>query len=122
MPNPVVAEPMGGGVTMSSKSQAQTLSRVIMTSPPNAKASKAPIALVKKHKVTRVKIVGLPVTKRSTVAVKMRIDGVWKDLGLVRTNASGVIVLPALHFTKAGDYLVSMKVGSKTWYITIRVK
>lgn len=70
---------------------------------------------------TLVNIPSLPAC--STVTARVRIGKTWKTLPATNVEADGTLTLPALTFTKAGNYPVKLSFGTGiTRFMKFKVK
>ncbi len=81
---------------------------------PSGQLAKAPSAQAKAGQSVVLKLRKLP--KKTSMTVRVKIDGAWVSLGRVKTSKRGTVTVPAFTVDKAGTYPVQLKTAKGAMY------
>lgn len=119
--NPAVATPLTSNVILVSESEANSAPVRSMANPPAASITRAPVVNSPVGRIVSLTTQGLDAG--TNYSVKLKINGKYVDLGSARTDATGMVSLPAFKPSAAGTYTIAIVNPStgKTGYVKVKV-
>ena len=114
----VTRKPLGEGVVRVSSAAAQKAKPVRNSEELGRTLTAAPVVDARTKSVIKVTTTGLP--RNSSVQTAIKLDGKWVQLGTVKVNDKGFVVLPAFRVTQPGTYSLRLtKPDAKRVYIKV---
>ena len=87
---------------------------LVVTGNPSKRPATAPAVSAKVGQAVTLKLKGLP--KKSALSVKVKVNGAWTILGVVKTSKIGRATLPTFRVDKAGTYPIQMATAKGVKY------
>ena len=121
MRNPATARQLGGGVLLLANRFASQVTKTVAGKAMSAAAARAPQVAVPAAQSLRLSLRGLPAKAR--VTMRMTIGGTSRSLGVGTVGSNGVLLSPALRFTKSGTFPLQVRTTTgKAFYATASVR